>query len=1135
MTHKKANKTERPLRADFGHASNRLGNPAVAGIAILALIVWLAVRPATTTHPSEDSSTATPEITTLETPSTLGGSDPNRSRTKLSDTFLGTKGKHAPENSISWETAKLPPVDALERGSKVSIPLPDGSLLEGRVNNTEISERERFHSVGGEFENGRFSLTLHNGSLDGYIFRKDQFYTVTEAPDGEVSVSEARAAAYMCQNYPIHPEEVPMESEAPSDQPQKIELPNSDPPPALQSLPGANAVVYIDCDGEISTTSRWNGGNSITAAASGFSDSEVTEIWARVSEDYRPFSINVTTDVDVYWNAPETSRVRCIVTPTNEWYGSAAGVAYTSTFERPGDEPCWVFITSSAKNTAQAVAHETGHTFGLSHDGQQNISSYYSGHGGGETSWGPIMGTPYYRTLTQWSKGEYNGATNTQDDLAIIDSNNNVHHRSDDYGNSIGSAGSLNVASNNQVGGAGIIETTGDEDFLEFQTSGGSYNLHIAPHSPGPNLDLLAELFNSGGQLIASDNPEDATDADLSGSISAGTYYLRITGTGKGDPLGSGYTNYGCLGNYSVSGSVPYVGPDPIDTTPPAVTLGTGTSQATGPFAVSVSFSESVSGLSSGDFSVGNGTAAGLSGNGHSYSLTVNPESQGQVTVYLPANRASDGAGNGNTASNTVEVNYTPADTQAPSVTLSTESSEVSGSFTVSAQFSESVTGLSSGDFSINNGTATGLSGNGESYTLTVNPSNSGQVLVTLPSNRASDAAGNGNTASNTVEVNYTPADTQAPSVTLSTGSSEVSGDFTVSVQFDESVTGLSTTDFSVSNGSTVLLGGGGSSYVLTVTPSSSGPVGISLPSNRAFDAAGNGNTSSNSISVSYVVPEGPSAINFNDYGLSSFGRTQDQGYGVIQDGGATVYLESNAWKSIPLNYTVKSNTVLEVDFRSTRNGEILGIGFDTNTRISSGYTFALHGTQKWGIRTYHGYSGNGAYQTYVIPVGQFYTGSFKHLFFAADHDKSPRNGNAWFSNVKVYESSSSNIVDDVSAKRTPIHSFEDWKDSLTEEETSGNPDELLTAYAFGVSVGQEPYVRVDRRSGQLVFSHRGRLGDVKFLVESSVDLRTWQPWKNKEIHRRIEGDLDEVVLEGNTVGNHGYLRVRASYRPDNP
>lgn len=163
-------------------------------------------------------------------------------------------------------------------------------------------------------------------------------------------------------------------------------------------------------------------------------------------------------------------------------------------------------------------------------------------------------------------------------------------------------------------------------------------------------------------------------------------------------------------------------------------------------------------------------------------------------------------------------------------------------------------------------------------------------------------------------------------------------------------------------------------------------------------------------------------AINFNNYTVTAYGSGQDNGSASIQDGGATLFLQNNAWKDITFNYTVTANTVIEFDFRSTLQGEIHGLGFDTNEGISSNLTFKVHGTQNWGITNYDNYSGS-SWTTYQIPVGSFYTGSFTKLFFVADHDGSPQNGNAYYRNVKVYEGSCSASPSAALATGSPIES----------------------------------------------------------------------------------------------------------------
>jgi hypothetical protein len=63
------------------------------------------------------------------------------------------------------------------------------------------------------------------------------------------------------------------------------------------------------------------------------------------------------------------------------------------------------------------ASHEAGHNVGLGHDGTASVG-YCQGHG----AWAPIMGVGYYRGISQWSKGEYAGANNTEDDHAVIGS-----------------------------------------------------------------------------------------------------------------------------------------------------------------------------------------------------------------------------------------------------------------------------------------------------------------------------------------------------------------------------------------------------------------------------------------------------------------------------------------------------------------------------------------------------------------------------------------------------------------------------------------------------------------------------------------------------------------------------------------
>lgn len=355
-------------------------------------------------------------------------------------------------------------------------------------------------------------------------------------------------------------------------------------PPLLNSLPGAAYVIYCDFDGETVAHSKWNSGMTIVAQPHPNANDHafVTRVWRRVAEDFSPFAINVTTDRAVFNAAPVARRVHCIITPTDTATPGSGGVAYLHSF---GDgTPCWTFNLSEFA-CADTISHEVGHTLGLSHDGRIGGDVYYGGHGTGVTSWAPIMGaawsdegTSYTEYVTQWSRGEYPSANNIQDDLAII-AGNGFGYRADDKGSTRGTATAM-VFTNGFVADSGIIEQTTDEDWLRFTTTGGTVSLQVgvvnvqsssAPQ-PGANLAVALQLVDSTGAVVQTSNPTSSLGASVSASVSAGTYYLRIEGAGRGT-ASTGFTDYASLGQYVVTGSVPQVGMDSLAVSPPSLSV----------------------------------------------------------------------------------------------------------------------------------------------------------------------------------------------------------------------------------------------------------------------------------------------------------------------------------------------------------------------------------------------------------------------------------------------------------------------------------------------------------------------------------------------------------------------------------
>uniref|UniRef100_UPI0026198245 T9SS type A sorting domain-containing protein n=1 Tax=uncultured Dokdonia sp. TaxID=575653 RepID=UPI0026198245 len=138
----------------------------------------------------------------------------------------------------------------------------------------------------------------------------------------------------------------------------------------------------------------------------------------------------------------------------------------------------------------------------------------------------------------------------------------------------------------------------------------------------------------------------------------------------------------------------------------------------------------------------------------------------------------------------------------------------------------------------------------------------------------------------------------------------------------------------------------------------------------------------------------------------------QDNGTSQLLNGNTELKLEDNAWKYINFPYTITANTVIQLDFRSDIQGEIHGIGLESDNTLSSDLVFQFHGTQNWGILDFNNYSGNG-WVTYTIPVGTFYTGAADRLLFVTDHDASPSNGDSFYRNITVFEDANGNGVCD--------------------------------------------------------------------------------------------------------------------------
>jgi hypothetical protein len=325
--------------------------------------------------------------------------------------------------------------------------------------------------------------------------------------------------------------------------------------PLLSSNPSAVAKLYLDFDGD--TTTRWGAyspGTTPAFDADGdagtFSSTElaaIEEIWARVAEKYSPFNLDVTTADPGNRNDFQTLRV--VIGGDGSWFGpGAGGVAYVGGFINTASNTVFVFpsnLGNSAKAAAEAAAHESGHGFGLQHQGLWTNGVLTAEYHPGADGAAPIMGMSYASPRGQWWLGTPStSATARQDDLAVLSntSTNRFGYRADDTGNTGVAARPLSVTGA-AISGAGVIEQTSDVDVFWLSTGAGEVNLRVEPVLGGM-LDARITLHDASGGLVAL--ADNGLSEAVTVNVPAGTYYLSVASHGV----------YGDIGQYTVSGSI---------------------------------------------------------------------------------------------------------------------------------------------------------------------------------------------------------------------------------------------------------------------------------------------------------------------------------------------------------------------------------------------------------------------------------------------------------------------------------------------------------------------------------------------------------------------------------------------------
>jgi hypothetical protein len=479
-------------------------------------------------------------------------------------------------------------VSSLKAGSQMHLPMPDGGAT-GVVTAVQTVE-DGTVTLSGTLSasgSGEFFITVAQSplSVSGRILnRATKTAVVVRTNEGEVEFLAKPLSAVVC-SMPRAPGTVTRPMAASGGAPKAPFV-----VPALDSRPTARGVIYLDFDGEVVTDPDWRGGQTITAEAAIMgngstliTESQITDVWNRVVEDFRPFNITVTTIRSRYFAAPAGERARCIITPTDSWYGgTAGGVAFLRSW-RGSDEgysdtiPCWIWNNATPASMAMTISHEVGHMLNLSHDGTW-FDEYYDGHDGtGLRSWGPIMGAPFNRQVIQFDNGTYPNANNVEDDVQVAQATISeagfiTTFAPDDAGATVGTARTMSpLGTVNETGTAGF----GDTDYLAFKSNGGAFDFRVEGLLVDPNFDGKIDVLDSTG------NPVSGTfvtalstrlGTRIQGSLSSvGQYYISIAPRGN-PPAGSvlGYPGYGSAGAYSVLGFYVPLPEAPVITREPA-------------------------------------------------------------------------------------------------------------------------------------------------------------------------------------------------------------------------------------------------------------------------------------------------------------------------------------------------------------------------------------------------------------------------------------------------------------------------------------------------------------------------------------------------------------------------------------
>ena len=216
-------------------------------------------------------------------------------QTPVAQTDLGTVTalKKSVKENLSRQLLKS---EGVTQATPLTFQLPEGREVAVQIN-SEGQRSDDLAVFGGLVDGeGSFYLDFADDELAGHLILDDgRAYVFTTGKTGEAILKTEDPDHLVCTEYPVIVD--PKRSTTAG----ALEKATH----SKESRPGAPRCIFLDFDGYFMPAgTRWFEGRSLLAQPSGMSNAEIDISWQIVSEDFRQYDVNVTTNERVFDSYP---------------------------------------------------------------------------------------------------------------------------------------------------------------------------------------------------------------------------------------------------------------------------------------------------------------------------------------------------------------------------------------------------------------------------------------------------------------------------------------------------------------------------------------------------------------------------------------------------------------------------------------------------------------------------------------------------------------------------------------------------------------------------------------------------------------------------------------------------------------